>query len=68
MIIGGIGCIAGGVVSAATNWLLVGAGIAVLGLGLICAFGMAALFKPCFNMCKSFVKTIKNSFSEKEVA
>lgn len=68
MIIGGIGCIAGGVVSTATNWLLVGAGIAVLGLGLICAFGMAALFKPCFNMCKSFVKTIKNSFSEKEVA
>lgn len=67
MIIGGIGCIAGAFVGAA-NLLLAGAGIAVLGLGLICAFGMAALFKPCFNMCKSFVKTIKNSFSEKEVA
>lgn len=64
MIIGGIGCIVSGAVSATINWLLVGAGIAVLGLGLICAFGMAALFKPCFNMCKSFVKTIKDSFNK----
>lgn len=68
MIIGGIGCIAGAFVGATVNWLLVGAGIAVLGLGLICAFGMAALFKPCFNMCKSFVKTIRDSFDGKEAA
>lgn len=67
MVIGGIGCIAGAFVGAA-DWLLVGAGIAVLGLGLICAFGMAALFKPCFDMCRSFAKTIKNSFDGKEVA
>lgn len=67
MVIGGIGCIAGAFVGTSANLLLAGAGIAVLGLGLICTFGMAALFKPCFNMCKSFVKTIKNSF-DKEVA
>lgn len=67
MIIGGIGCLAGAFVGASASWLLFGAGLAVLGLGLICAFGMAALFKPCFNMCKSFAKTIKNSF-DKEVA
>lgn len=68
MMIGGIGCIVGAFVSASTNWLLAGAGIAVLGLGLICTFGMAALFKPCVSMCKSFVKTIKRSFEYKEVA
>lgn len=67
MIIGGIGTLVyafvGGTV---VNWLIAGAGIAVLGLGLVCTFGMAALFKPCINMCKSFVRTIKKSFDSKE--
>lgn len=66
MIVGGIGSIVSAFVGA-DNLLLAGAGIAVLGLGLICAFGMSALFKPCVNMCRSFVKTIKRSFDDKEV-
>lgn len=65
MLVGGIGCIVYACMGS-VNWLLVGAGLAVLGLGLVCTFGMMALFKPCFNMCKSFINTIKNSFDDKE--
>lgn len=69
MIIGGIACIASAFFAGATvNMVLIGAGITVLGLGLIFTFGMAALFKPCFNVCKTFLNTIKNTFNDKENA
>ncbi|MDE7454490.1 MAG: DUF1700 domain-containing protein [Clostridia bacterium] len=69
MMIGGIACIvmsALNIIGGAVDMLLLGGALALLGLGLICTFGMAALFKPCFNMCKSFVNTIKSSFDGKE--
>lgn len=77
MFIGGIGMMMGGIgifvssffAGAATvDFVLLGAGIALFGLGLIFTFGMAALFKPCFKACKTFVKTIKNTFNDKEKA
>ena len=68
MIIGGIGCIVAAAVGIAgtSTLLVVGVALAILGLGLICAFGMSALFKPCANMCKAFINTIKGCFADKE--
>lgn len=64
---GGIGLVICSMASftGATNGLTIGIGLAQLGLGIVCVFGMIALFKPCINMCKSFVKTIKKSFDGK---
>ncbi len=71
---GGIGLIVGGVFSfiaaftAGIDALALGLGLAQFGLGIICVFGMAALFKPCFNMCKTLFRTVKTSFAGKENA
>ncbi|MCM1533070.1 MAG: DUF1700 domain-containing protein [Corallococcus sp.] len=54
--------------SEGVNMVVLGAAFAQVGLGLICTFGMAALFKPCFNMCKSFAINIKNSFESEETS
>lgn len=77
LFIGGIGMTIGGIVCIITsaiglfggmvNMVMLGIAIALTGFGLICVFGMAALFKPCFNMCKSFINTIRNCFNDKEV-
>lgn len=74
LLCGGIGMIAGGVVSLiaaaanGVNMIALGIGLAELGLGIVCVFGMIALIKPCFNMCKTFIKTIKKSFDDKATA